>query len=51
MACTLACITASRAYFITFTALYRELYIVNGLALCIYMRYMEGYGWSYSVRL
>jgi hypothetical protein len=44
MARTPACITVSRACFITFTVLYRQLYTVNGTALCIYMRYTEGYG-------
>jgi hypothetical protein len=37
MACTPACTTASTACFTTFTALYRGLYTVNGLALCTYM--------------
>jgi len=43
MACAPAYIIASRACFITFTALYRSLH-VNRLALCTYMRYTEGYG-------
>ena len=51
MARTPASITSLRAYFFAFIALYRELYIVNRLALCTYIRYTEGYGWSYSVRL
>jgi hypothetical protein len=51
MAGTPACTTAFRACFITFTALYKELYTVNGLALCAYMRYTESYKWPYSVRL
>jgi hypothetical protein len=51
MAYTLASIVSSRACFFAFTALYRKLYTVNGLALCTYMRDKEIYGWPYSVRL